>query len=105
MGGIKMLNQLVLVGRIADIEKNDDSEKATITLAVPRYYKNDNGEYDTDNIRVEVLGQVAIKANDYCNIGQLIGCKGRIENLDNNLIVKGEKLTFLSSTRKDNDGD
>lgn len=46
-----MLNQAVLIGRIVQEPELKDTEKgkvANITLAVPRTFKNMNGEYDTD---------------------------------------------------------
>ena len=47
-----MVNQIVLVGRIARAPETKVTENgkkyATLTLAVPRNYKNVNGEYDTD---------------------------------------------------------
>ena len=49
-----MLNQTALVGKLTktpEIMENQDGSKFTIiTLAVPRSYKNMNGEYDTDFI-------------------------------------------------------
>lgn len=49
-----MLNQTVLVGRLVkdpELRETDNGNKVTnITLAVPRSYKNINGEYDTDFI-------------------------------------------------------
>ena len=46
-----MLNQAVLIGRIVRDPELKDTEKGkvtNITLAVPRSFKNTNGEYDTD---------------------------------------------------------
>ena len=47
-----MLNQTVLVGRLVrdpELRETESGSKVTyITLAVPRSYKNVNGEYDTD---------------------------------------------------------
>lgn len=47
-----MLNQLVLVGRIVrkpELKETETNKKYSfITLAVPRSFKNVNGEYDTD---------------------------------------------------------
>lgn len=47
-----MLNQTVLVGRLVrdpELYETENGNKiANITLAVPRNYKNINGEYDTD---------------------------------------------------------
>lgn len=49
-----MLNQIVLVGRIAKtpeiIENQDGSKFSIINLAVPRNFKNEYGVYDTDFI-------------------------------------------------------
>ena len=41
-----MLNQVIVVGRIFGEARQVNSKKAIITLAVPRSYKNTNGEYD-----------------------------------------------------------
>lgn len=47
-----MLNQAVLVGRLVkdpELHETESGNKVTsITLAVPRNFKNVNGEYDTD---------------------------------------------------------
>lgn len=47
-----MLNQVVLVGRLTkdpEVNKTDSNKHYShITLAVPRSFKNMNGEYDTD---------------------------------------------------------
>lgn len=46
-----MLNQAVLVGRIVqepEIKETEKGKVSNITLAVPRCFKNSNGEYDTD---------------------------------------------------------
>lgn len=47
-----MLNQAVLVGRIVqepELNKTDKGNITHITLAVPRSFKNMNGEYVTIN--------------------------------------------------------
>ena len=47
-----MLNQSVIVGRVVrdpELKETENGNKVTnLTLAVPRSYKNINGEYDTD---------------------------------------------------------
>ncbi len=49
-----MLNQTVIVGRLVkdpELRETEAGHKVTnITVAVPRSYKNVNGEYDTDFI-------------------------------------------------------
>ena len=59
-----MLNQAVLVGRLVkdpELHETESGNKVTsITLAVPRNFKNVNGEYDTDFILV-YYGKVLLK--------------------------------------------
>ena len=51
-----MLNQVVMVGRIANeaelVETENNQKYMRILLAVPRSYKNTDGEYETDFIPV-----------------------------------------------------
>lgn len=104
-----MLNQIVLVGRLSKINNNemlrDETQRrfTRITLAVPRNYKNENGEYDTDYIRIKLMGVVAENTIEYCKKGDLVGIKGRIETYGENNIMEiiAEKVTFLS-TKKEN---
>lgn len=76
-----MLNQLVLVGRLTDDVKKEE-ERAVITLAVSRSYKNANGEYDTDLIPVILNGSIATNTMEYCKKGDVIGVKGRVTRLE-----------------------
>ena len=108
-----MLNQAVLVGRIVkDPElKNTDKGKVTnITLAVPRSFKNQNGEYDTDFISCILWKGVAESTVEYCKKGDLVGVKGRIQTRNVELEdetrkqyveIVAEKVTFLSSRRQE----
>jgi len=90
-----MLNQTVLVGRLAndpELYETETGKKLTrITLAVPRTYKNVNGEYDTDFIGCKMWQNVAQSTTDYCQKGDLVG-KILTE-------VVAEKVTFLSSSK------
>lgn len=108
-----MLNQTVLVGRlIADIEvKETDSgvKVSNFTLAVPRSYKNSEGEYDTDFIDCVLWKGVAENTAEYCKKGDIIGIKGRVETKEREKDGKkyketkviAEKVSFLSSTTKE----
>lgn len=92
-----MLNQVVLVGRLTENVK-DNREWYEVNLAIPRSYKNAEGEYETDYVRCIAKGGVGSKANEYCKKGDIIGVKGRLESgVNKELIVMAEKLTFLSS--------
>lgn len=98
-----MLNQIVLVGRITKtpemMENQDGSKFAIINLAVHRTFKNENGEYDTDFIDCTLLKGIAENACEYCKKGDVVGIKGRIQNLNNTaqLQLIAEKVSFLSS--------
>lgn len=108
-----MLNQTVIVGRLVrdpDLYETENGNKVTnITLAVPRSYKNADGEYDTDFINCVLWKGVAESASEYCHKGDLLGIKGRIQtrtiDVDEDskkyiTEVVAEKVTYLSS-RKD----
>lgn len=98
-----MLNQIVLVGRVvSDLEINETENERKITLlklAVPRSYKNENGEYETDFIPCVLWNTIAENTCEYCKKGDLIGVKGRMQNRENKLEVVAEKVTFLSSRK------
>ena len=106
-----MVNQIVLVGRIARAPETRVTESgkkyATLTLAVPRNYKNINGEYDTDFLDCTLWSSVAESTTEYCNTGDMIGVKGRIrtriiESPDGikrkKTEIVAEKVTFLTSS-------
>lgn len=97
-----MLNQIIIVGRIKEKgvqEENEFGKKYTnITLAVPRNFKNMEGEYDVDVIPVLLWDGIASNVNDWCNEGDIVGVKGRLQRLEGNTLqVVAEKVTFLSS--------
>lgn len=102
-----MLNQIVLVGRICGDFKKHKQENgnniASMTLAVPRNYKNANGEYDTDFLNVQLFGGIAENTIEYCKNGDLVGVKGRVQGENNKMQIIAEKLTFLSSKKKEED--
>ncbi len=100
-----MLNQTVLVGRIVSgpqINKTKNERKiATITLAVSRNYKNEKGTYDTDFIPCILWNSLAENTYEYCQKGDVVGIKGRLQNTNGNVEVIAERLTFLSSKKDD----
>lgn len=107
-----MLNQVVLVGRIVrdpEIKKLENGKKVSnITLAVPRSYKNSEGEYATDFINVTLWNSVAENTAEYCQIGDMVGVKGKLETntyeKDNqrhtSLGVIAERVTFLAQSKE-----
>ena len=97
-----MLNQIVLVGRLVEnpkVEKEDGKEKSVITLAVQRSYKNEDDVYETDFINCVLWNGIASNTAEYCNKGDLIGVKGRVQGNDGKIEIIAEKVTFLSSKK------
>jgi len=112
-----MLNQIILVGRLTrDISVNR-SEKgvkvATISLAIPRSFKNSEGSYDTDFIDCIAFDVVAENTSEYCSKGDIVGVKGRVQSRvvekddkkDYLTEIIAEKVTFLSSKSKGEETD
>ena len=109
-----MLNQVILVGRLVrdpELQLTDSGKKrSSITLAVARSYKNQNGEYDTDFLDCTLWTGIAENTHEYCKSGDVIGVKGRLqtwmlENEDGTkskrMEIIAEKVTFLSSSKND----
>ena len=98
-----MLNQIVLVGRLTkdvEIKELEGGKKvAYITLAIPKPFKNSEGEYETDFIPVVLYNEVGNTTREYCKKGDIIGVKGRIESEPNRICVIAEKVTFLQTGR------
>jgi len=110
-----MLNQVVLVGRLVKdpelVETEKNKKLSRITLAIPRSFKNMDGEYETDFINCILWDIVAKSAVEYCKKGDIVGVKGRIQS---SVVEKdderkyytdviAERVTFLSSKSKEAD--
>lgn len=106
-----MLNQVVLVGRIVktpELRTTETGKKtATVTLAVPRNYKNMNGEYETDFLDCTLWTNVAENTTEYCQSGDMVGVKGRIQtrvitsddgSKKKKTEIVAEKVTFLAQS-------
>ena len=107
-----MLNQIVLVGRLVkdpEVKKaKNGNSYSHITLAVPRSYKNVNGEYETDFLDCTLWSLMATNTKEYCKKGDIVGVKGRVESRSYEqdgekkylTEIIAEKVTFLSSNNK-----
>lgn len=108
-----MLNQVVLVGRLTSdpeaVQLEGGHKKSIFNVAVPRSFKNSNGEYETDFIRCVLWDAIATSTAEYCHKGDIVGIKGRIQvtQFDDNgekkyiTEVVAEKVTFLSSKKNE----
>jgi len=111
-----MLNQLILVGRITHHPESkilEDGKKVlTFQIAVQRSFKNIEGEYDTDFIKVTCWEGLASIVESYINKGVMIAVKGRVQawkyQLEddrqlNMLEIIAERVTYLAGDRKNLD--
>lgn len=109
-----MLNQVVIAGRLVRdpevIVTENDRKRTYITVAIPRGYKNVDGNYETDFIQCILWNGIAETACEYCKKGDVIGVKGRLqssnyEKEDGEKVYRtdviAEKVSFLSSKRTD----
>ena len=111
-----MVNQIVLVGRLVKTPELKLTENGkpttTITLAVPRNYKNLNGEYDTDFLECTLWTAIAENTTEYCRTDDMLGVKGRVQtrvieaddgSKRKKTEIIAEKVTFLSTARRKED--
>ena len=103
-----MLNQLVVCGRIYNIQVNYDKQ-TILTIATPRSYKNEEREYETDYIDFILSKGIIENVKEYCNNGDIIGVKGRvqtsIEGDKKETVLIAERVTFLTKQKEGNNED
>lgn len=104
-----MLNNVILIGRIAnepELEETGSGKKVTtITLAVARSFKNNQGVFETDFVTCRLWSGIAASTVEFCHKGSMIAVKGRLqtrsfENTDNKRVniteVIAERVNFLN---------
>lgn len=113
-----MLNSVILIGRLVETPVlrvyEGDFSVTTVTLAVSRPFKNTDGEFDTDFIRIVLWDVIAKNACEYCRKGDLIAVRGRLQSKYSEvsfekdgetlkkkisvLEVVGERVVFLTTS-------
>jgi single-strand DNA-binding protein len=107
-------NSVTLVGRLCQDPElrytNSGTAVANVTLAVDREYANEDGERDTDFIRITIWGKQAELVAEYKQKGDLVLVDGRIqtrswedEDGDTHYVteVVADKVRFLSFRNQD----
>ena len=106
-----MVNMVMLIGRLTKdpeiVEKENGIKVSRITLAINRKFKNADGVYYTDYIDCVLWNNCAKNVNTYCNKGDVIGVRGRlqVDTYEKDGIKKkitdviAESITFLSSNK------
>ncbi len=108
-----MKNKVFLIGRVVKdptIETTENGNKRVYsTLAVPRSYKNSDGEYDTDFVDFVAWGNIAETYGSYCKKGDLIGLEGKVETSTyetetgekkKSTQIVADNVSFLSSVKE-----
>ena len=85
----------ILVGMFKELIQNDN--KLILILRIPSSEKNKDGIYEADFIKCVVPKEKAEYINEYCAINSIIGIKGQLRVIDNEMVVVISKVTFLSS--------
>lgn len=88
------MNNVILVGRITSFEGNE------VTISVNRNYKNEDGIYMSDSIPVWLSANIGEKMKEFCQIGDVIGVKGRLENRGG-VVVMADKVSFISAKKSE----
>lgn len=83
-----MLNQVILVGRIKDLTRNN------LILTMKKSYKNMYGEYENFDVNIKLSVPISEQVSEYCKINDMVGVRGCIGE-ENSIIA--DKITFLSS--------
>ena len=107
------MNNFWGVGRLVaqpEIKESENGKKyMNFTVAVQRSYKNADGVYETDFLDVVSFGPVAESTAEYCQKGDMVGIKGRVETsvYENeagekrkNVQIVADRITFLSSSKE-----
>lgn len=89
------MNYVVLVGKVKEIKDN--------VLNVEFKIKNDSEE--TMTIKVVVSKKMQEYMLEYLLVGDLVGIKGTLYYLDNEVVIKCDKLSFLSSKNNKESGE
>lgn len=108
-----MNNMICLVGRLVKDPELKESENGakyiSITLAIPRSFKNIDGVYETDFIPVKLWGGIAENTAEWCEKGDVVGIRGRVQRVGNDYTANGfpileviaERVTFITSKRSE----
>ena len=90
-----MLNMCILVGMFKELIQKYN--KVILILRIPSSEKNKDGIYEADLIKCIVPKEKVKYINEYCAINSIIGVKGQLRVIDNEMVVVINKATFLSS--------
>lgn len=93
-----MLNQVILVGKLAKLIRED--KDIYLILEVEKDFRENDGILKVEKIKCGVWRGIADSIEDYYQLGQYLMVVGRLENINENLIVIAEKINFSTKFSK-----
>ena len=93
-----MLNQVMLVGKINKYDAIDQSS-SNLSVAVQRFITSDSKEIVVDIIPCLLTANLSIIVTEYCQIGDAVGVRGKLQVENQVLYLLVDKITFLSSKK------
>ena len=90
-------NYVVAIGKIKEIKDN------ILTIEINKW-SNENTK-ETIQVDVLITDNMLKNVTEYLNIGDVTGVKGSLDILNNELVIKCEKLSFLSSKNNEESGE
>jgi single-stranded DNA-binding protein len=93
-----MLNQVILVGKLKKIYKEET--QYYLILEVEKDFRENDGILKIEKIKCGVWRGIADSVEDYYQPGQYLMIVGRLEVINDELIVIGEKINFSTKFSK-----
>ena len=93
-----MLNQVILVGKLSKIIREET--QIYLILEVEKDFRENDGILKVEKIKCGVWRGIADSVEDYYHPGQYLIVVGRLETINDQLIVIAEKLNFSTKFSK-----
>ena len=93
-----MLNQVILVGKLSKILKED--KEYYLILEVEKDFRENDGILKVEKIKCGVWRGIADSVEDYYQLGQYLMVVGRLEMINDELVVIGEKINYSTKFSK-----
>lgn len=90
-------NYVVTIGKIKEIKDN--------ILTIEIYKWSNENTKETIQVDVLITDNMLKNITEYLNIGDITGVKGSLDIFNDKLVVKCEKLSFLSSKNNEESGE
>lgn len=93
-----MLNQVILVGKLSKTIREET--QIYLILEVEKDFRENDGILKVEKIKCGVWRGIADSVEDYYHPGQYLIVVGRLETINDQLIVIAEKLNFSTKFSK-----